>query len=416
MDIHMSRWIFDHWQRKLVAIVTALIIWIFVNNSITDTKTIPNIAVKVINLPQDKAIMGLLPNGLLSRRITLTLSGTKDVIADLEAGDIEVVLDASAIDSDEWIVSVNKKNLVSLNPGINLSQHITQVEHGDFVIKLSPLMTVRIPIVVVTPAGDPPSGYSFVDVWPQRLYQTVSATAEEIAQIEAKGLKLELNISAVNKSDLEAMQKNNVLGEALYPTNEVTLAIPAKWRKIRLSPYSDALVDINDPDAKHLQITFLQQQWLPLELKVPIRAFYPVKYLASNNPESLPLALSSKIERDHGVNLLKMPLYAYDISSFFLDRIKNFLEISIMVLPREETKGLAWSLNIIDIAELENTYTSLLMANEQSTEGFSGNLRSREELLRQRFRQYAHKLKLYRSPGEKLHLECQIENNRIEVR
>src|SRR5580704_12492526 len=148
----------NNWQRKLVAILAAIVIWLLVDHSITDTKTIPNVSMRIVNLPPEKTILGLLPNGILTKRVTLTLTGSKDVVDELEAGDLEVVLDASVANNDEWIVQINKKNLLSLNPDIDLSHSINQVEHSEQIIKLSRLITAKIPINVQSPTGDPPPG------------------------------------------------------------------------------------------------------------------------------------------------------------------------------------------------------------------------------------------------------------------
>ena len=80
MDSIITRIFFHNWQRKLVAALAAIVIWMFVNNSINDTVTISNVPVRIINLPPDKTIPGLLPNGVLGRRLTLTLTGSKDVV------------------------------------------------------------------------------------------------------------------------------------------------------------------------------------------------------------------------------------------------------------------------------------------------------------------------------------------------
>ena len=77
METILTRLFFHNWQQKLVALIAALIIWLFVNHSIIDSKTIANIPVRVVNMPSDKTILGLMPNGVLSKRISLTLSGKK---------------------------------------------------------------------------------------------------------------------------------------------------------------------------------------------------------------------------------------------------------------------------------------------------------------------------------------------------
>ena len=70
----------DNWQRKLIALLAALVIWLLVNYTITETRTIPNVPIRVLNVPKDKTIEGLQNGGLLSRKITLVLTGKKSVI------------------------------------------------------------------------------------------------------------------------------------------------------------------------------------------------------------------------------------------------------------------------------------------------------------------------------------------------
>jgi hypothetical protein len=418
MELHPSRWIFDHWQRKVVALLTALIAWFFVNHSIIDTKVIPNIAVKVINLPADKAIVGLQPNGLLSRRITLTLSGTKDVIMELEAGDIEVVVDASAVDDQkEWVVDVTKKNLVSLNPAINLAQHITQVEHGDFIIKLSPLITVQVPVTVVPIVGDLPVGYSFVDMWPQQLKQTITGPEEEVLNIKAKGLRYEFDLSRITKADLEhAKSLNSNIGEGGVVGNEVLFYLPNKWKKIALSVQEGGEEEINDPEAKYLHVTFLQQQWLPVDTSIPAHVYYPFSTLAALNPQTHPLVDSSKVAAEHAVHLLKTPLYVYDVGDVFLNHIRQNLEIVVIATqPTNEHAKLQWSLEVVNTTDLEDSYVEEFMNKEQFIYASRASRQRREQMLRQRFRTYLQRLTPYSHPKQPLHLECVLSPDNIHI-
>jgi hypothetical protein len=135
MDSVISRLIINNWQRKLVAILVAIAIWFIVSESIMTTKTIHSVPVRVINLPANKTIEGLLPNGFLSQRITLTLTGSKEVIDQLEPGDLEILLDAAG-QSNDWIVHISGKNLLSLNPKIDLTRHIKQISHPEFALKI----------------------------------------------------------------------------------------------------------------------------------------------------------------------------------------------------------------------------------------------------------------------------------------
>ena len=73
----------ENWPRKLVSAVLAFIIWGLVNHSITSTKTVHNVPIKIINLPTGKTIKGLQDNDFLNKKITLTLTGNKNVLEDI---------------------------------------------------------------------------------------------------------------------------------------------------------------------------------------------------------------------------------------------------------------------------------------------------------------------------------------------
>lgn len=136
MDSLISRLFIHEWQRKCVAVVIAVFVWLLVNQSIIATKTIPSVPIRLINLPVGKSIEELLPNGFLNKRVTLNLSGSKEVVENLEPGDFEVLLDATD-KPEEWIVHITKKNLISLNPEIDLAHHITQVSHPELILKFT---------------------------------------------------------------------------------------------------------------------------------------------------------------------------------------------------------------------------------------------------------------------------------------
>ncbi len=412
-ESRLYRLFFNNWQRKILAIFTAMIVWLFVNHSITDTKVLPNIPIKIINIPTDKTIVGLLPNGTLSKRITLTLSGSKDVIQEVEPSDIEVVLDASAVETNEWIVVIGKKNLVSLNPDINLANSVTQVEHPDLVIHFSKLLTVKVPINILPPIGEAPQGFTLLDVWPQRLYQTITASEEEIAEIQAQKLQFEIDLNQISRVDLEAIRS---VTTGAIDNNEVNYYIPAAMRKVYI-PYSEGVVEeINDPEAKNLHVAFLIKQWLPLDFPLPIRVFYPVQTLSALNPGSHPLLPSHRIQALHNETLYKPPFYLYGVSKFFLDVVKNNLEISIIAAPPSQREVLEWSLNVVNAQELENTFVALIMAGEQPKQFGGGSARRRELSLRQRFRNYLQHLVLYQKPDHKLILDCVVTQDGILVK
>src|SRR5579872_5753302 len=118
MKTLLTRFFIDNWQRKLISLLLAIIIWMMVSHSMTVTKVVQNIPVRVVNLPPEKTIEGMQVNGILNKRISLTMSGNKAAMDELTGKDLEALIDASG-KSNEWIATITKKNLVSLNPELD---------------------------------------------------------------------------------------------------------------------------------------------------------------------------------------------------------------------------------------------------------------------------------------------------------
>lgn len=412
METVVSNVFFHNWQRKCVAILTAIILWFFVSHSIQETKVIANVPIRIINLPPDKTILGILPNGILSKRITLTLTGTKDIVEELESGDVEVLLDASLANSDLWIVQISKKNLVSLNPSIDLANHISTVNHSDFVIKLSRLVTAKIPINIEPPIGSAPQGYEYLDIWPSTLTQTLSGPEEEIQVLKEKGLTLTFDLREVLKSDLDAIKGST---QNLH-NDEISFPVPNKWKQIAIPFHNNHLEEINDPEAQNLRIDFLRKEFLPIGNEIPIRIFYPLNESSSVNPETFKLASNEEIQKKNGISVLAIPLFARDISHLFIDIIKNYLEIVIVSSPKQEREILEWSLEFINPKELEDMYVAYSLGNFALEKNASPLVsKKREELLRKRFRDYMRRLSLYTTPEHKLQLKSTIDGDQIRV-
>lgn len=408
----ISLFFFHNWQQKSVAFASALIIWFFVSHSIIETKVIPGIPIRIVNLPADKTIIGLHPNGMLSKRVTLTLTGSKDTIHEVESGDIEVVIDASMIDHDDWIIQINKKNLVSLNPSIDLKNNITHVSPTEHVIKMRPLVTDKVPIILLTPTGDSPEGYEFLDIWPHRLMQTLSGAEEEIQNLKTKGLEVTFNLNDITKADLDATKSSsNYLQD-----DEISFVVPNKWKKVAIPFQNNALKEFNDPEAQVLKIDFLRKELLPIKNFIPIRIFYPLKFSETLNPKTYTLDPSFPIQEKNNLAYFSKHLFARGISRLFLDIVRENMEISIVTAPPSERELLEWTVDIVGADNLEDIYVAFLMTHLNNSKNIQESvLKNREQLLRNRFRDYVQKLVLYSTPQKKLHLESRLENNQIRV-
>lgn len=409
----MGKFITNNWQRKLVAIITALILWLFVNHSITETKTIPNVPIRVIRLPPNKTIVGLMPNGVLKKRLALTISGTRDVINELEPGDLEIVIDASMIDRDEWIVRLGKKNLKSLNPSIDLAHHITHVSHNEFVIKMSRVVTMKVPIKITEPIGEAPPGYEFLDVWPKDLYQTLSGPVEEIEKLKIKGLTLTFDLSKITQADLEALSK----GKKGKHQDEFSFPVPDKWKRVLINFRNNSYEEINDPEVQLLHFDFLKKTLQPIDRDIPIRVFYPLEYSGTINPDTVKLVTSSKVSLHNAINVFNFPLYLKDVSRLFLEVIRDNIELVVIASPKSQRNVLEWSSEVIDPIELEDTFVAYMTAEySKGSNGYFSMSSEWEKMLRKRFQKYMGRVQMWVTPNQKLSLETVIEDNEIKVK
>lgn len=397
--IHGS--ILHQWQRKLLALVTAAVIWFFVSHTITETKTITSVPIRLINIPNDKTSAGLLSNGFLMKRTALTITGTKDVIEQIEPGDLEVVLDAAHL-NNESVVQITKKNVINLNPNIDFSKHINSVTAPDFTIRISPLITEKIPIVILPPKGSPPSGYQFIDIWPVILYQQVSGPHDQVLDLKKQGYELTFDLNEISKEELEEISKKNPAEQ------EISFFIPDGWKKIPLPFLSKGTTAINDPLEKDLHITFLKEQILPLKTKLPLHPFYPVFNSGEINPQTHPLEITPYIQEKNGLFLLDLPVFIKNVSSLFLEVVENNLEITVIAAPKNEREKLEWALILVGEEQLEDTYVAL----ESSQSKISTH---RDSFFRERFQMYKKKLALYLSKTQALYIDSTLEENKMRV-
>lgn len=410
MDSLVTRVILNNWPRKIAALLIAMIIWLFVNYSLSVTKTVQNIPVRVINLPADKTIIGLLPNGLLNRKITLTLTGKKDVLTDVEPGDLEVLVDASQATQDQWIVKVTKRNLVSLNPTINPLTTISYVAPTEFFIKLSRMITAQIPVFVEPPKGSPPDGWEYLDVWPQKLMQTVSGPEEEIEGLKTKGIDLVFDMKDIASEDLKEILDNEQSGN-----NEVSYFVPNKWKQITIPFRNNAAEELNDPEARYLHIDFLKKELIPVGKRTPVGVYYPIKYSDEINPNTFPLVTSKHVQSVNDLPYLTMTLYLKDVSRLFLDVIRQYMKIVFVAAPKSEREQLRWSVVVYDMKGLEDTFVALHLTSKSSRDKEDPLLKDREVMLRKRFRKYMHRLSLYTRVDKLLDLDARLQENTIEI-
>lgn len=388
-----------------MALLTAIVIWFLVSQTITVTRTIADVPVRVINLPPDKTVLGLLPNGLLSKRISVTLSGTKSVVQDLRPTDFEVVINADG-HKESWIATISKRNLVSLNQAYDLHKNVTEVTANDLFIKLSKLITEEIPVTVTKPIGEPPKGYQFLDVCPKYLSQKVSGPEEQVRELKQKGLELTFNLNRISQAELDSLFEKQ-------KKDELSFHVPDAWKKVAIPFKENALEPLNDPRADLLRIDFLKQELIFLSNELPITIFFPLKYSATINPQTYSLATNAIVQKKNGLKRLTTPLYVRDVSHLFLDVVKDNLLLIIVAAPKNVQESLEWNLEFVDEKDLEDAFVRASL--RQSDEKFAEESFSQysEQAIRYRFRDYLRKLVLFTENGLPLKLKARLDANTI---
>ncbi|HUD00993.1 MAG TPA: hypothetical protein VMR37_01585, partial [Rhabdochlamydiaceae bacterium] len=390
----------NNWERKVISLFLAIVIWMVVNHSLTTLKILENVPVRLINIPAGMTVEGLQPNGMLSKKISLTLQGNKTALGEIVSNDIEIVLDAMD-KSDDWLATITRKNLLSLNPDINLSKAIKRVVIQRLPINFTRLVTEKIPVVVTQPIGEAPRDYQFLDVWPYRLSMTVSGPEEVIKQLKGKGMNLTFNLNDITRTDLEAEENKS---------DEVSFFVPDTWKQISIPSLSDRPFNIDDPQANELRIDFVRSDLHPIAKAIPITLFFPPEHSLTLNPETYSLALGGFVQQFHGIYLLKKSLYAKGVSHLFVELVQDMLEISILLSPKTEKKQLDWSVQFLNPRILEDKYVSILMSDDGDRSDDPSFIKRREEYLRGRFRHYMNRFQLYKSDREKFDLKVELQD------
>jgi hypothetical protein len=411
MGLHAfrSNLLTNNLPQKLIALFAALVIWFLVHHGITTTKTISNIPVRIVNLPANLTVPGIMPNGVYSKRITLTLTGSQEVLDTLEPGDFEVQLDAGGRQPGDWEVAINRKNLMSLTPDTDLSEYITEVRHGDFPLQISRLLVAQVPITLIPFKDNPPKGFQFLDVWPAKLFQTVSGPEDVVGRLVSSGLELELDLAKIRPAELEEMASLGVGVE-----DEASFMVPADWKNLSIPSLGISSVAINDPAADLLRINFLRETLIPLNRNLPLLVFYPLDSSSEINPKTASLAINGLIQEKDQIPFLARPLFISGASRRFVEIVQSQLSITVNARPRKQGEKLSWNVQLVNPRAMEDLFVSLLTGEREASRDRLFD-KQYEQFLRTRFRDYLQNLRLYTGKDRKLTLNCQLEGNQIRI-
>lgn len=395
----------ENWLRKLISLFLAIIIWFVVDQSLTTSKNLNSVAIRIAHLPPGKTINGLQESGLLSKRVNINITGKKAFIEDLNPNDLEVVVDVSQIDS-EGVVILEKKHLASLNPSLSIDRHVSRVAPKSLHINLVPLSEEKIPIYITKPIGEAPKGYQYLDIWPYHLNLTVSGPAETIAKLKQQGLKLTYNLNDISKQDLErdSVDKNKSV---------LSFFIPNSWKTLNLPSISDQPVEINDPDASLLRIDFIRSRSLAIDVPIPISLVFPAKHDMTSSPLSLNIGSSPLVNTYRGIKVLNKNLYTKGVSELFFDIVKDYLYIAITPSGKAEGASSTWTVLCSQPRTLEDTYVMRMITEYKDPELKALSPRHMEEHLRNRFRNYLNRLQLFDEEDKPFDFDISISGREV---
>ena len=400
----------ENWTRKLISLALAVVIWFVVDNTLTQVKTFTGINVRIINIPKGRTIEGMDSEGIMNKKISLTLTGNKTTLDHLNSNDLQVVIDAAQKTKNEWVATIDKENIVSLNPEINIQKEISKVSVKNYIVKTAPLATAKIPIFITQPIGEAPKGYRFLDIWPYQLYLTVSGPEDSIEKLKARGVKLTFNLNDISKAQLDNLQ-----GSSNGKMNDVvTFPVPAEWKKIYLPSLSDKHLVIDDPDAKYLRIDFVRAETLAVTNGIPLSIFSPSNAIDTINLSQLKFSGEGIVKRKNGLTTLSMPFFAKGVNDIFIQVVKEMLEIVVIYPPQPDGK-MDWSVQFINSKELEDRYVSLILSDASDEEIRQMQPELRQKYLRNRFRNYMNRFQLFTQDDKLLELVFELKGNQINV-
>ncbi len=398
----------EHWHRKIISLILAVIVWFVIAQSLTITKIVSNLRVRIVNVPKGKTIEGMGSEGYLDRKISLTITGNRGLLEDLNANNVEIIIDAAG-KPNEWIAIVDKQNLASLNADIPLSK-INKVAPKEIYIREVKSITEKIPVIITEPIGKPPKGYQFLDIWPYQLYITVKGPEELVKKHKNRGLKLTFNLSDISQSELDSLQTTSAGGHS----DVVSFFVPNHWKQIFIPSLSDEALQIDDPDAKYLRIDFVRSEAYPIDNPIPMSLFFPLQQLNTLNPQKIQIKQNPIVDKKNGLYFLSPPFYIRNVSQLFLEIVRDMLSVNIIV-ENSEKNTLDWNVQVINSKSLENKYVKTLLSDTSQDKTQDLQPQMREEYYRNRFKNFISRLQLYRTPTQKLDLSITLEGNSIVI-
>ena len=401
----LKRLFIDHWFRKLIATLLALVTWYTVDQSLSSTKTIKGISMRVVNIHDDYVVPGILSSGTLSSKISLAITGRREVIHELNASDIEVVIDASG-KTGQWIETIDRKNISLLSQDNSIIRGISRVQNTPIAMNLKQASQDLIPVYVTPPKGSAPRGYEYLDIWPYHFNVKLKGPEEEIKRLKQQGIRLRFDLHKITRDQLEKSVTKS--------TNDiVTFYVPQEWKTLEVPTICNEKITIDENNAKYMRIDFVRTRSIPLQFSIPLQLF--ISPSLKINANQINIASSPIVGLQKNQKVLKKTLYAKGVSELFMKNIRDLIALSINLTPPLDKENIDWSVHFINPKILEERYISMMLSDSEdaSLEGISHKFR--QEYLRNRFRSYMNRFKLYDENDNPIELNIKLENKDLHI-
>ena len=102
------------------------------------------------------------------------------------------------------------------------------------------------------------------------------------------------------------------------------------------------------------------------------------------------------------------------MSKLFLNTVQNMVELVVIVDPAKKD-DLATSLQFINANELEDRYVHALISDISDPEVHKLQPQLREEFIRNRFRNYMNRMRLFTEGDQPLRLKATLTGSMVEV-
>ena len=112
--------------------------------------------------------------------------------------------------------------------------------------------------------------------------------------------------------------------------------------------------------------------------------------------------------------MITAPLCAQGVSRRFLEIVKDRIQVVIVAAPKSERELLLWNVQLIYPSELEDRFVAKMLS-ESGDEVSDIQPHLREDFLRNRFRSYMDRFRLYTPNNKKLHLDITLQANSISA-